>query len=105
MRPKKIGLSWYERDDYPRILQVMEDAHTLPRTYDEFVKGYERLKSQAEAVGLEVVSAVIKPDEFQTWCRKRKLKVDTEARRRFGAEIAAHHVIIGEKKSRNAGLH
>jgi hypothetical protein len=38
MAPPLIGtgIPWYKREDYPLILEIMEDADGLPATYDEW---------------------------------------------------------------------
>ena len=88
MKVSAVGMPWYEREDYPRILEIMEDAHKLPRTHDEFVKALQTGERQLKASGHVVVRAVIKPDEFVAYCRERSLKVDAQARIRFGNEAA-----------------
>ena len=88
MKISAVGLGWYERDDYPRILQVMADAEKLPRTFDEWQKLAERTERETQAKGVRVVRAVIKSDDFVAWCRERGLKVDAQARMRFGNEAA-----------------
>lgn len=99
MQVSAIGIGFYEREDYPRILEIMEDAHLLPRTYDEFVKRFEVGKRQLEARSALVTAAVIKPDEFLAWCRERGLKVDAQARKRFSNEAA-----IAEVRKRQGGV-
>lgn len=99
MQITAIALPWYEAEDYPRILQVMEDADTLPRTHAEFVKAVQTGESRLKAQGVvEVVRAVIKPDEFLTYCRMRNLKVDSKARMQFGNEVARDHVLAKQAK-------
>lgn len=88
MRIGAMGVGWYAREDYPRILHVMEDAHKLPRTYDEFSKSFESVERQVKSQGAVLVRAIIKPDEFVVWCRSRGLKVDAQARMRFANEAA-----------------
>ena len=93
MQVSAMGIGWYEREDYPRILKVMEDGHTLPRTYDDFLKRAELGERALKSQGHVVVRAVIKSDDFVIWCRDRGLKVDSEARKRFGNEVAYAEVM------------
>ena len=83
-----MGIGWYEREDYARILEIMEDAHLLPRTYDEWRERAELGERQQKEAGVSVIRAVIKPEEFLAWCRALGLKVDAQARTRFGSEVA-----------------
>jgi len=88
-----LGIGWYNREDYPRILQIMEDAHVLPPTYDVWRKKAEGLESQVKASGAAVVvRAIIKPEEFVAWCASRGMKVDAKARTAFGSEFVYRSV-------------
>jgi uncharacterized membrane protein len=82
------GLVWYDREDYPRILEVMKDAHVLPDTYDQWRKKAENVERGAQHSGALVVRAVIKPEQFLAWCTIRGLNVDAKARNAFAAEFA-----------------
>ncbi len=84
-----VGMAWYERDDYPRILEIMEDAEKLPRTYDEWKQRAELGESQMRAAGRRVVRAIIKPEEFVAWCATNGHNVDTNGRTAFASAEAA----------------
>ncbi len=89
--PEKIaavGIAWYRREDYRRILEIMEDAAELPATYDEFLAMFARGERMLKAAGRIVVRAQIEPDKFIAWCRHRHMKLDTQARMEFAQEAA-----------------
>ncbi|MBW7966771.1 hypothetical protein [Bradyrhizobium sp. BR 10261] len=83
-----VGISWFNREDYPRILEIMVDAYVLPPTYERWREMAESQERRAKASGLAVVRAVIKPEEFVAWCAKEGLDVDAKARTAFAAEFA-----------------
>ena len=87
-----IGVSWYDREDYPRAREIMADAHVLPDTYEAWREKADGQEREAKATGLTVVRAVIKPEEFGAWCAARKLNVDAKARASFANEVAARHL-------------
>ena len=89
LKVRAIGLAFYERDDYPRVLEVMADAHRLPATYDAFLRLFEQGERELLGKDAVVVRAVIKPDQFAAWCLDRHLSVASEARIRFANEVAA----------------
>lgn len=89
---RAVGLAWYKREDYPRILQIMEDADKLPPTHEKWLYSAQKVESQAKRNGTIVVRAVIDPDEFIAYCARHDLKIDAHARTRFGAEVAAEQV-------------
>lgn len=83
------GMVWYLAEDFDEIKALMEDAHTLHRTYTEWLQAAERGEQAQVAKGLRVYRAVIRPDEFRDWCRTRSLKVDAKARQQYASWFAA----------------
>lgn len=89
---RAMGLAWYNREDYARILQIMEDADKLPPTYEKWLYSAQKVESQSKRNGTVVVRAIIDPDEFIAYCARHDLKVDAQARMRFASERAAEQV-------------
>ena len=85
----KTGLAWYEESDYPRILQIMEDADRLPATYARWREKAENSERDLRGQRHEVVRAMISPDTFPAWCRSHGKKVDAQARILFASYVAA----------------
>lgn len=85
---RAMGIPWYDRDDYPRILAVMADAHLLPATFEVWQHLAHEMERGAERGDMVVVRAKIDPDDFVAWCRGRGLDVDAEARMTFANEAA-----------------
>lgn len=46
LQVRALGMAWYRRQDYGRILEIMEDAHLLPPTFDKWLGKAEKLESQ-----------------------------------------------------------
>ncbi|MDB5579640.1 MAG: hypothetical protein JWR80_4816 [Bradyrhizobium sp.] len=87
-RIASAGISWFDREDYPRVREIMVDAHVLPLTYDAWREKAESQERRAKASGLTVVRAIIKPDDFVAWCASQRLDIDAKARTAFAAEFA-----------------
>jgi hypothetical protein len=85
----RTGLAWYEERDYPRILQIMEDADRLPVTYARWREKAENHERELRGQGHEVVRAMISPDTFPAWCRSHGKRVDAQARILFANYVAA----------------
>jgi len=81
------GIAWYREDDYPRILEIMEDAKVLPATFKQWEQIAKQTESEGEMRGLTVVRAIIDPETFPDWCAARGLNVDAKARIRFANEF------------------
>lgn len=83
-----IGMPWYDRDQFPRILAVMVDSDRLHRTFDEWEQAAEQGEASLKASGRIVVRAHLDPDEFVAWCAERDLDTNASARNQFAAEVA-----------------
>jgi hypothetical protein len=84
--PTTVGIAWYRRDDYPRILEIMEDAvyaAGFPPSYDEWLIMKEHEERDEQSNGKIVSRIIVDPDEFVAWCREKNLKFDEEARAEF----------------------
>jgi hypothetical protein len=77
------GVPWFRREDYERVLAVLSDAASLPRSYDAWCERAEAKMRELENAGFTVIRAVIDPDEFPNWCRSRGLQTDWQGRREF----------------------
>lgn len=88
MKASAAGIPWYTRNNYNRILEVMEDRHALPPTYDQWLHRAEAVFEKLKDNGFAVYRVDIDPDSFVAWCRARGLNVDSNARTEFANEHA-----------------
>lgn len=83
-----VGISWFERADYPRLLALFADRKDQWSTYDEWLASAQNVEAKVTAGGVQVIRVVLKPAEFSHWCKQNGLKTDSKARTRFAAEGA-----------------
>jgi len=86
-----VGMSWYRAEDYPAIQRIMEDKHTLFRTFHEWRMAAENGEKQLTRKGIKVIRAYIDPNTFPEWCRSRGYNVNAEARKAYAVFIADQH--------------
>ena len=86
LRIRAAGIPWYRREDYPRILAVMEDAHLLPATWEEWFKNAKQIRDNLRRPGMIVEQVAIDPDSFATWGGARGLHINAQARTAFANE-------------------
>lgn len=91
-----VGIGWYKRDDYKRILEVMEDADKLPLTFDKWQSKAEALEAQIKKSGGRPIRAHINADDFVAWCAANGLHVDSHARNKWGSEVS-YREVMGQK--------
>lgn len=87
-RPIVVGMPWYSRHDYPRILRIMKNAAGMPETYDKWKRSAEELLGLPNTDGTKFIPVVIEPDRFLRWCFERGLKPNAKAQHKFADEAA-----------------
>jgi len=90
MKISAAGIPWYRREQYARVLEVMEDANLLSPTYDEWLERAEQAFKRVERQGVIAHKVEIDPETFPIWCRARGLNVNADARIQF----ANHHAAL-----------
>lgn len=86
---RAVGIPWYDREDYARVLAVMEDAEVLPATWEDWFKKAKNVRDQLRAQGHLVEKVHVDPDTFPDWCRANGHNVDAKGRTAF-ANLAAY---------------
>lgn len=86
---RAMGIPWYRKEDYPKILKIMSDGKALPRTWTEWSNKAEQLREKLVKDGVIVETVLLDPDEFPGWCKARGLDVNSQARTAFANEAVA----------------
>ncbi len=94
-----IGMVWYAREDYPRVLEIMEDAEDLQSTWDEWLKDAERVEQRLRREGHKVVRLRLLPDAFVGWCRSEGRTPNGSARSHWASVRPG----VGDKDGEAAG--
>lgn len=82
------GIPWYARDQYARVLAIMDDAFRLPATFDAWLSAAEQTAAEYERQGLTVYRILLEPESFLGWCKSRDFLPDAHARSIFASERA-----------------
>jgi len=81
-----VGVAWYRRQDWERLLQVSVDREELEDTYDEWAAAMPARMAEIEQAGIEAHKIDVALDELISWCHSNGRVVDGAAR----ADFAAH---------------
>jgi hypothetical protein len=82
----EVGITWFRREDYPRILEIMVDRDEMYDNYDRWLVDAEQAELHLVHEGCKVSRIVIDPQQFPAWCLLRGLSPSADARSRFTAE-------------------
>jgi hypothetical protein len=88
---RRIGIPWYESDDFAHIRQIMEDAHLMPSDYHEWRLRAEERERQLQWEGRQPVRATLRAGEFAAWCRTRRMRLNSHGRNEYASWFAARH--------------
>ena len=86
-RPLVVGLAWFDRKQWQRLIETVEDRNELDDTYEQWqqsaleaVRMIERQGQQVEKVHVEVESLVY-------WCKEKGLPVNGKSRAEYVTEL------------------
>ena len=88
--PPVTALPWYDRRDYPALLELFSDPDKLPARYDAWLERAQGVAGQLERAGFTVARVWIRPVSFAAWCKERNVSPDQSARLTFANEAAQH---------------
>ena len=80
-----IGMAWFRREEWAKLLEVSADRDQLEETYDEWLQSARQTLLHLRAEGQRVEKVDIGVDELLKWCQTRHVPVDASAR----ADLAA----------------
>ena len=83
-----ICLPWYRPEDYASILEIMDDAESLPVDYDEWLQLALNLERKLMGQDMKVIHVLVDPAAFPQWCAERGLRPVAASRSRFASEEA-----------------
>lgn len=88
-RPRRVGLPWYEAQQYEALRAILADGAALPTDYEAWRIATEQVEREVQRSGVEVVRVPIEPDRFAAWCERHGTEPDAAARVRY-ADVELH---------------
>src|SRR5215203_1667568 len=81
-----IGIAWWRREQWERLLQISEDADSQYDSYDEWLADAE--KNLAGGVnGISGEKVDIDVEELLAWCNEKGLAVNGQSRAQYVASV------------------
>ena len=78
-----IGIAWYREEDYERIMTLMADGASFPKTHASWRQKAVRMERELKRQGLRPVRVEVDPVAFERWCIEQGTLPDSQARNRF----------------------
>jgi len=81
--------SWYRREDYDRIREIMDDGPAMPATFDEWEKIANETIAQAKTQGIVIKLVIIDPVGFVKFCEAKKIPRGSKERMEYAVSKEA----------------
>jgi hypothetical protein len=91
---------WFDRESYPRVLEVMLDSDLLPQSYDRWLKQAQRVLEKARREDQRPIRAHIDPDRFLQWCDENGSPPDGMVRLSYAGYVARLSLLPDETGTR-----
>ena len=83
-----VGIAWYRPDNYDRIVTLMADGASFPKTHASWRQKAGRMERELKRQGSRTVRVEVDPEVFVAWCGERGLAPDSPGRAQYVAETA-----------------
>lgn len=80
-----VGVSWYSPEQW-KLLAAMPEAK-IEKSYQDFVRTYERNVRDYAARGAQVVRIDIDVAKMTEWCHKNGYEIDAKGRATYGSML------------------
>jgi hypothetical protein len=82
-----VGIGWYDRAQWTKLKQVAADADVLDDTYEDWLRGAERMEREVARPELTVRRVTVDVDSLLAWCADRQKRLDGAARSEYVTEL------------------
>lgn len=83
----QIGVTWYTRDSWQRLVEVADDRDALDDTFEDWERTALSAVQDLEALGRRIRKVPIDIEALVEWCRENHRQIDSAARADFVAHL------------------
>jgi hypothetical protein len=82
-----VGLAWFDRRQWTRLTQVVEDRKELDDSYEQWQKSALDAVQTIEREGQRVEKVHIEIESLVSWCKEKGLPVNGKSRAEYVTQI------------------
>jgi hypothetical protein len=86
-RAAVVGLAWFDRKQWQRLTEVVEDRSELDDTFEQWKQGALDAVRKIESEGQTVEKVHIEVASLASWCKEKGLPVNGKSRAEYVAQI------------------
>jgi hypothetical protein len=82
-----VGMAWYRREQYDRLLEIAEDREILEATYDEWLENAETNLTGLREEGIHFEKVDVDVEKLLLWCNEQGHPIDGDTRVKYVLHI------------------
>jgi hypothetical protein len=82
-----VGLAWFDRKQWKRLTEVVEDRNELDDTYEQWEKSALDAVRTIERQGQRVEKVHVEVESLLSWCNEKGLPVNGQSRAEYVTQI------------------
>lgn len=91
MNSKIVGLAYYQKKDWAKFLELIDDKESMHDSWKEWNKAYLKTKENLTSQGFTVKDCVVDLVELDIFCKIKGIKNDGKARSLFVSDKVSSH--------------
>ena len=81
-----LKIAYYKKEDWSRLLQIIDDKESMHDSWNEWHLAYSKAKNELIAKGFQVEDIEINLDELVSYCKAKGAKITGKTRSQFVKE-------------------
>jgi hypothetical protein len=82
-----VGLAWFDRKQWKRLTEVVEDRNELDATYEQWERSAVDAVQMLERQGQKVEKVHVEVESLVSWCKEKGLPVNGQSRAEYVTQI------------------
>jgi hypothetical protein len=82
-----VGLAWFDRKQWKRLTEVVEDRNELDATYEQWERSAVDAVRMLERQGQKVEKVHVEVESLVSWCKEKGLPVNGQSRAEYVTQI------------------
>lgn len=79
----KVGLGWYNREDWDRLREISEDRDQLEETFEEWEASALSALQDIQSTGQQIERVLVDPEQLLSWCNEKGVAVNASSRAEY----------------------
>jgi hypothetical protein len=83
-----VGLAWFDRKQWRRLSEAVEDRNALDATYEQWQQSALEAVRMIESQGQKFEKVHVEVESLVSWCKDKGLPVNRESSAEYATQLA-----------------